>query len=193
MAARGLGRPRTVARLGRGLPSPVIAANDQGAVVAWVEYRRGVFRIRAAIAGAGAFGPPAVIARGDSSGPGVAVLPSGALLLAWRENDDHRVVARYRSPAGALGPPQVLTRRQLLNSRPVMLGDAVAWYDSERRERVVRLARVGEDGRFGPARELGRDSIGEESAFAPLPDGIAFVLHPPWAPADPIRWQHLAG
>src|SRR5262249_42683082 len=110
------GAPQLLAGVLRHAESSVVAANDSGeAVVSWVEgHQRGRdyhFTLAAAFrAPGGAFGRRVVLSDANATGPALAVLPSGSMLLAWRRNDVHRTEARVRSAAGVLGGIQSLSR-----------------------------------------------------------------------------------
>lgn len=192
------GPAEILAGAGRQPSEPVAALNDRGdAGVTWVEFVDDELEVRAAFRPAGgAFGPARRVGRDGASGPSVAVLADGRAILAWRDNERHRVYGRVRSSGGALGRTQVLTTRLRLNSIPQAIAagrGVVAWTGSRRRGNVVAVAHAGAGRRFGPARVAARaGTFVQEAALAPVPSGLAVVVNPPHALGDPIRWSRFA-
>ena len=81
------------------------------------------------------------------------------MILAWRDNETHRVEARVRSAAGALGPPSILTHDLDENTGPTALAagnGVIVWSDGVRRGQVVHLAHATGDGRFPAVRTIAR-------------------------------------
>ena len=151
---------------------------------------RGAFR-----AAGGAFGRPVRLSRvSEATGPSVAIQPSGRMILAWRDNETHRVEARVRSEAGALGRPAILTHALDLNAGPTAVAagnGAVIWSDSVRRDEVVRLAPATGDGRFPTSQTIARVRSDLDTAVASAGNGVSVVADPPFERGDPIRWQRI--
>jgi hypothetical protein len=191
------GAPQLLAGVLRHAGSPTVAANDRGeAAVGWVETHGDRLTVAAAFRRPGhRFGRAVALSRADASAPALAVLPSGTMILAWRRNQAHRVEARVRSAAGVLAPTRLLSRRMMLNERPLLLRagrGAVVWSDDERGVRVIRVAQATDDLRFTPPATLARISgKSDEPALASSPTSASIVADPPMRPTDPIVWQPI--
>jgi hypothetical protein len=113
------------------------------------------------------------------------------MILAWRDNETHRVEARVRSAEGVLGRPRILTHDLGLNTDPTARG-VVAWADSERRARVIRLAQATDDGHFPAAQTIARERSDLDPAFAAAGPAVSVVASPPFERRHPIHWQRVA-
>lgn len=199
------GAPRTVAGDERHADSPVVSINDhRDAAIAWIQTSPaprsqspdGVnFSVWAAFRGAGgSFGSPVLLSADHASGPALTVEPSGRTVLAWRNNDRHRVGARIRSSTGVLGPSQVLSRYLELNARPLVPAGghgAIVW-NEQRTRRTVAMAQAVDDRRFTPSRTIAHVTAqADEPAVAGAPNGLSVIADPPFATTDPITWLHV--
>jgi hypothetical protein len=195
VAAGGIA-PRVATTLGR-LEACAEAATADGAaplLAGWVLLpgRRGASALRVAPPGA----PPTtlrVVSHAFPSGPGVAVAPNGAAVVAWSETTFHldrpfdsrsRVLAAVRPAGGApFGPIAVLDANAA--GEPAVgidaAGDAtVAWMgDASSRSSgndlaSAEVASAPAGGRFGAPEALVRSS-GDAIALAVAPNGRALL------------------
>jgi hypothetical protein len=191
------GAPQLLSKARRGGATPYVAANDRGdAVVAWIETNARGFTIFGTFrAAGGAFARPVRLSRvSEATGPSVAIQPGGRMILAWRDNQTHRVEARLRTPAGELTRPVILTHALDLNTSPTALAAArgvVVWSDAVRRDRVIRLAQATDDGRFPTTQTIARVRSDLDTAVGAAGSAVTVVADPPFERRDPIRWQRV--
>jgi hypothetical protein len=194
------GRPQVVGGPAGDPSDPAVSTDERGdAAVVWVDIDAHLhFSVHAAFARGGArFGHAVTLSRDEATAPVVAVRPSGRAILAWRNNQAHRVQARVRLPSGRLGRARTLSRRLEVNGSPAALmagHGAVGWSDDEHGVSVVRVAPANAaDGGFGRARVVGRiRGFTDEPAFTIDAPELAVVARPPLDPRDPIRWARVA-
>jgi hypothetical protein len=207
LAGQPFGAPKVVVGVQNDPDYGRIVANERGdAAIVWIVSRtrrepgdvefsiHGVFS-----SGGGPFGRPVTLSRvKEATSPSVAVQPSGRMILAWRDNDAHRIEARVRAPTGVLGRPRILTHDLDVNTGPSALTagrGVVAWndYDRRARERVIRFAQATDDGHFGQTAVIARvQDTFYDPAFAVSALGLSVVAVPPFAPSDPVVWQRVA-
>ena len=117
------------------------------------------------------------------------------MILAWRENQSHRVGARVRSSSGRISRTRILSRLSL-NARPAAMiagRGAVGWSDSTRQGLVVRFAHATAAGGFERSRIISRvRGLADEPAFTIASPQLSVVADPPLTPNEPIRRQEIA-
>jgi hypothetical protein len=199
-AGATFGSPQLISRARAGGTTPNVATNDRGdSVVAWIETHghepeftvHGVFR-----AAGGAFGRPVRVSRvSEATAPSVAIFPDARMILAWRDNQTHRVEARVRSAAGGLSRPRILTHTLDLNTGPLAVAAGrgiVVWSDAARHGTVVRLAQATDDGHFPTVQTIAHVSSLLDPAVAPAGTAVTVVASPPFERGAPIRWRRIS-